>query len=102
MTKTTTQDIGAKRVLAGSLVGCICQPVGNTDLAEEFLQQYKGKEGAEQIIGHFGLGFYSSFMVAEKVQIRTLSRHEGSQAVQWESNGTTEYTITDVEKSSRG
>ena len=70
--------------------------------AEEFVQQYKGKEGAEQIIGHFGLGFYSAFMVAEKVQIRTLSRHEGAQAVQWESNGSPEYTITEIEKSERG
>ena len=70
--------------------------------AEEFVQQYKGKEGAEQIIGHFGLGFYSAFMVAEKVQIRTLSRHEGSQAVQWESNGSPEYTITEIEKADRG
>ena len=70
--------------------------------AEEFVQQYKGKEGAEQIIGHFGLGFYSAFMVAEKVQIRTLSRHEGSQAVQWESNGSPEYKITEIEKADRG
>jgi molecular chaperone HtpG len=70
--------------------------------AEEFVKQYEGKEGAENIIGHFGLGFYSAFMVAEKVQIRTLSRHEGSQAVQWESNGTTEFTITDIEKAERG
>jgi len=70
--------------------------------AEEFVQKYSGKEGAEQIIGHFGLGFYSAFMVAEKVQIRTLSRTEGSQAVQWESNGSTEYTISDIEKESRG
>jgi molecular chaperone HtpG len=70
--------------------------------AEEFVKQYEGKEGAENIIGHFGLGFYSAFMVAEKVQIRTLSRHEGSQAVQWESNGTTEFTITEIEKADRG
>ena len=70
--------------------------------AEEFVQQYKGNEGAEQIIGHFGLGFYSGFMVAEKVQIRTLSRHEGSQAIQWESNGSPEYTITEIEKTDRG
>ncbi len=70
--------------------------------AEEFVQQYKGNEGAEQIIGHFGLGFYSAFMVAEKVQIRTLSRHEGSQAVQWESNGSPEYIITEIEKDFRG
>lgn len=70
--------------------------------AEEFVQQYKGKEGAEQIIGHFGLGFYSAFMVAEKVQIRTRSRHEGAQAVQWESNGSPEYTIVDIDKEDRG
>lgn len=70
--------------------------------AEEFVQQYKGKDGAEQIIGHFGLGFYSAFMVSEKVQIRTLSRHDGSQAVQWESNGSPEYTITEIEKEERG
>ena len=70
--------------------------------AEEFVNQYKGKEGAEQIIGHFGLGFYSAFMVAERVQIQTLSRHEGAQAVQWESNGSPEYTITPIEKTSRG
>ena len=70
--------------------------------AEEFVQQYKGKEGAEQIIGHFGLGFYSAFMVAEKVQIRTLSRHDNAQAVQWESNGSPEYQITEIEKNDRG
>lgn len=70
--------------------------------AEEFVTQYQGKEGAEQIIGHFGLGFYSAFMVAERVQIQTLSRHEGAKAVQWESNGSPEFTITDIEKTQRG
>ncbi|MGB0915622.1 MAG: molecular chaperone HtpG [Crocinitomicaceae bacterium] len=70
--------------------------------AEEFVQQYKGTEGAEQIIGHFGLGFYSGFMVSEKVQIRSLSRHEGEKAVQWESNGSPEYTITEIDKEDRG
>ncbi|MDF3028926.1 MAG: Heat shock protein Hsp90 [Fluviicola sp.] len=70
--------------------------------AEEFVKQYEGKDGAESIIGHFGLGFYSAFMVAEKVQIRTLSRHEGAQAVQWESNGSPEYTLTEIEKDTRG
>lgn len=70
--------------------------------AEEFVKQYEGKEGAESIIGHFGLGFYSAFMVAEKVQIRTLARYEGAQAVQWESNGSTEFTITEIEKETRG
>lgn len=70
--------------------------------AEEFVEKYKGTEGAEQIIGHFGLGFYSGFMVAEKVQIRTLARYDGAQAVQWESNGSPEYTITNIDKVDRG
>jgi molecular chaperone HtpG len=70
--------------------------------AEEFVEKYKGTEGAEQIIGHFGLGFYSAFMVSEKVQIRTLARYDGAQAVQWESNGSPEYTITNIDKVERG
>lgn len=70
--------------------------------AEEFVNKYKGKEGAEQIIGHFGLGFYSAFMVADKVQIRTLSHTKGAKSVQWESNGSPEYTITDIDKKERG
>ncbi|MBL1281017.1 MAG: molecular chaperone HtpG [Fluviicola sp.] len=70
--------------------------------AEEFVEKYKGKEGAEQIIGHFGLGFYSSFMVADKVQIRTLSHKKGAKAVQWESNGSPEFTIEDIEKTEIG
>ena len=70
--------------------------------AEEFVEKYKDKEGSENIIGHFGLGFYSAFMVADKVEIKTLSRHENSQAVQWESNGSPEYTITEIEKEDRG
>lgn len=70
--------------------------------AEEFVKQYEGKDGAEQIIGHFGLGFYSAFMVAEKVQIRSLARHDGAKGVEWESNGTTEYTIQELDKEKRG
>ncbi len=70
--------------------------------AEEFVEKYKGKEGAEQIIGHFGLGFYSSFMVADKVQVRSLSYKDGAKAIQWESNGTTDFTIEEVEKESVG
>ncbi len=70
--------------------------------AEEFVQKYKGKEGAEQIIGHFGLGFYSAFMVAEKVQIRTKAHYPDAQAVQWESNGSPEFTLTETEKETRG
>jgi len=70
--------------------------------AEEFVQKYKDSEGANAMIGHFGLGFYSSFMVSEKVEINTLSFKEGSQAVQWLSDGTPEYTLEDIEKSDRG
>ncbi|MDG1347589.1 MAG: molecular chaperone HtpG, partial [Crocinitomicaceae bacterium] len=70
--------------------------------AEEFVEKYKGKEGAEQIIGHFGLGFYSAFMVSSKVQIQTLSHANGAKAVQWESDGTPEFTLTEIEKADRG
>ena len=70
--------------------------------AEEFVQKYKGKEGAEQIIGHFGLGFYSSFMVSDKVQIKSLSHKEGSKAIQWESTGSPEFTIAEIEKTEIG
>lgn len=70
--------------------------------AEEFVEKYKGKEGAEQIIGHFGLGFYSGFMVSSKVQIQSLSHKKGAKAVQWESDGTPEFTISDIEKTDRG
>lgn len=70
--------------------------------AEEFVQKYKGKEGAEQIIGHFGLGFYSAFMVSSKVEIKTLSFQDGAKAVQWTSDGTPEYIIEDIDKSDRG
>jgi len=66
------------------------------------VKKYEGKEGAEQIIGHFGLGFYSAFMVADKVQIKTLSFKEGAQAVMWESDGTPEYSITEIDKADRG
>lgn len=68
--------------------------------AEEFVTKYKDK--SEAIIGHFGLGFYSSFMVSDKVNIITKSFKEGSQAVKWESTGTPEFTIEDVEKEDRG
>ncbi|MBG15419.1 MAG: molecular chaperone HtpG [Crocinitomicaceae bacterium] len=69
--------------------------------AEEFLEKYKNKD-PKSIIGHFGLGFYSSFMVSDKVQIQTKSFKKGSQAVQWESNGNPEYEITDIDKKERG
>lgn len=68
--------------------------------AEEFLAKYKDK--AENIIGHFGLGFYSAFMVAKKVEIRTLSYKEGAQAVSWTCDGSPEYEMNPIEKSDRG
>lgn len=70
--------------------------------AKEFVQKYKDSESKESIIGHFGLGFYSAFMVADKVEIITLGRFDDAQAVKWTSNGTTEYTLENIEKESRG
>lgn len=69
--------------------------------ATEFVEKYKDKD-ANSIIGHFGLGFYSSFMVSDKVQIKTLSHKKASQAVQWESDGSPEYTISEINKKDRG
>ena len=66
----------------------------------DFLEKYKDK--AEAIIGHFGLGFYSSFMVAKKVEIITKSYKEGSKAVKWSCDGSPEYTLEDAEKEERG
>ncbi|NDW18313.1 molecular chaperone HtpG [Dysgonomonas sp. 216] len=68
--------------------------------ANEFLDKYKND--ANSIIGHFGLGFYSSFMVSKKVEIVTLSYKEGAQPVKWSCDGTPEYTIESVEKTDRG
>ena len=66
----------------------------------DFLEKYQDK--AEAIIGHFGLGFYSSFMVAKKVEIITKSYKEGSKAVKWSCDGSPEYTLEDAEKEDRG
>lgn len=68
--------------------------------AEEFLEKYK--DTANSIIGHFGLGFYSAFMVSDKVVIRSLSYKEGAKAVEWTCDGSPEYTITETEKADRG
>lgn len=62
--------------------------------AEDFFNKYKDKMEDTDIIGHFGLGFYSAFMVSDKVEIDTLSFKEGAEAVRWISEGTTEYEIT--------
>ncbi|MEO7309929.1 MAG: molecular chaperone HtpG [Chitinophagaceae bacterium] len=69
--------------------------------AEEFLEKYKGQNEAN-IIGHFGLGFYSSFMISEKVEVITKSFKEGSQAVRWECDGSPAYTLEDADKMDRG
>lgn len=68
--------------------------------AEEFLEKHK--EDAATIIGHFGLGFYSAFMVSDRVEIFTRSYREGAQAVRWECTGDPEYTLEDTDKAERG
>ncbi len=72
--------------------------------ASEFLEKYKDKmdDKAGTIIGHFGLGFYSAFMVAENVEIITKSYREGSEGARWVCDGSTEYEITAAEKTDRG
>lgn len=71
--------------------------------AEDFISKYKDKmDEANQIIGHFGLGFYSSFMVADTVEIETLSYVDGSEAVKWICDGGTEYEMSSSEKKERG
>ena len=70
--------------------------------ATEFLEKYKDKTTDDQIIGHFGLGFYSAFMVSDNVHIDTLSYKEGAESVHWECDGGTEYTMTDGSKTTVG
>ena len=70
--------------------------------ATEFLEKYKDKTTDDQMIGHFGLGFYSAFMVADEVHIDTLSYKEGSTAVHWTCDGGTEYDIQDGNKNTVG
>ena len=69
--------------------------------AEEFVEKYKDS-GDQAIIGHFGLGFYSSFMVAQKVEIDTLSYKEGAEAVHWSCEGNTDYQLEASEWNQRG
>jgi len=70
--------------------------------AVDFLEKYKDKSDDGQIIGHFGLGFYSAFMVSEQVQIDTLSYQSGATAVRWVSDGGTEFEMSDSDKNERG
>ncbi len=70
--------------------------------AEEFLDKYKSHNEKDQIIGHFGLGFYSSYMVSKNVTIETLSYKEGSEAVNWSCDGSTEYEMLPGTRATRG
>ena len=70
--------------------------------ATDFLEKYKDKANNDEIIGHFGLGFYSAFMVADDVHIDTLSYKEGAKPVHWECDGGSEYSIGDGEKATVG
>ncbi|MFT4062041.1 MAG: molecular chaperone HtpG [Edaphocola sp.] len=70
--------------------------------ATEFVEQFKEAKDAQEIIGKFGLGFYSAFMVADKVEINTLSYKEGAQAARWTCDGSTEFEITDSDRTERG
>ena len=70
--------------------------------AADFIEKYKDKSNADQIIGHFGLGFYSAFMVADEVHIDTLSYKEGAKAVHWECDGGTEFSMEDGDRTEVG
>lgn len=70
--------------------------------AEEFLKKYKGQENGTNIIGHFGLGFYSSFMVSSQVEIFSKSWKEEAPAVRWECDGSPEYELEEISKADRG
>lgn len=70
--------------------------------AKEFMEKYKDKVDGNPIIGNFGLGFYSAFMVASKVELKTLSYKEGAQAVSWTCDGSPEYTLEEIKKKDRG
>ena len=70
--------------------------------ATEFLEKYKDKTDQDQIIGHFGLGFYSAFMVADQVNIDTLSFQEGAKPVHWECDGSTEYDMGEGDRTQTG
>jgi molecular chaperone HtpG len=70
--------------------------------AKDFIEKYKDKSDDGQIIGHFGLGFYSAFMVSTRVQIDTLSYQEGATAVRWISDGGTEFEMEESDRIERG
>ena len=70
--------------------------------ATEFLEKFKDAKDANELIGKFGLGFYSAFMVSEKVEINTLSYQDGAAPARWVCDGSTEFEITDGDRTTRG
>src|SRR4051812_40633319 len=70
--------------------------------ATEFMEKFKEAKDANEIIGRFGLGFYSAFMIADKVEIQTLSYQEGAEPARWICDGSTEFEITESNKTERG
>ena len=69
---------------------------------KDFVAKYQGKDDEQQVIGHFGLGFYSSFMVADSVEIDSLSYQEGAVAARWRCDGSTEFTLTESDRTEIG
>ena len=70
--------------------------------ATDFIEKYKDKSDDNQIIGHFGLGFYSAFMVADSVEIDSLSYQDGAKAAKWTCDGSMEFDLTDGDRTERG
>ena len=70
--------------------------------AEEFVEKFKEAKDANELIGKFGMGFYSAFMVAEKVEIQTLSYQDGAEPTRWECDGTTEFELSEGSRTKRG
>ena len=87
--------------LSGSYNSCLLYTSAFSG-AQDFLNKYKDKANEDQIIGHFGLGFYSAFMVADKVTIDTLSYRDGEKPVHWESEGGTEFSMDEGDRSECG
>ena len=98
--KTLTFNDNGLGMTAEEVEEYICQIAFSG--ATDFIEKYKDKSNADQIIGHFGLGFYSAFMVADEVHIDTLSYKEGAVPVHWECDGGTEYNMEDGDKAEVG
>ena len=69
---------------------------------QDFVAKYQDKEASQQVIGHFGLGFYSSFMVAERVEIDTLSCRQDTEAVRWSCDGSINFSLAPSERKEHG